>query len=68
MKFKHKCEYSGCMKSANRRLKNNHWVCDEHFKRLKRRKRNLGYNIFFKEIYCGQWESLKIYKDVPIKF
>lgn len=68
MKFKHKCECNGCRKSANKRLKNNHWVCDEHYKLLMRNHKNKGWTHFYKEVPVGVIGDLKIYTDILVKY
>ena len=55
MKYKHKCECNGCNKSGTVKLKNNHYVCDEHYKVLKHNRRVKKHNVFFKEILIGNF-------------
>jgi hypothetical protein len=69
MKFKHKCECSGCNKSGTVKLKNNHYVCDEHYKILKHNRKVKKHNVFFKSIFIGDLgNSIQIYKDIMIKY
>ena len=68
MKFKHKCEYNGCNKSATRRIGNKHWVCDDCFKHLNRKKRDLGHNIFVKEVFIGSYAGMMVYGNIGVKY
>ena len=51
MKYNHKCECNGCIKKGTVKLKNNHYVCDEHYKILKHNKKVKKHNIFFKSVF-----------------
>lgn len=69
MKFKHKCEVSGCNKSGTVKLKNNHYVCDEHYKILKHNRKVKKHNVFFKAFLIGSLgQEYPIYRDIMIKY
>lgn len=75
MKFRHKCEFNGCRKAGSRRLKNGHWVCDEHYRYLLHMRKTKKHNRFLKEIHVasirdqdGLGKPLCIYTDVLVKY
>lgn len=68
MKYNHKCEFGGCNKKGTVKLKNNHYVCDEHYKILKHSRRVKKHNVFFKSIHIGHIGSYPIYSDILIKY
>lgn len=68
MKYNHKCECNGCIKKGTVKLKNNHYVCDEHYKILKHNKKVKKYNIFFKSVHIGAIGIFPVYRDIEIKY
>ena len=68
MKYNHKCECNGCIKKGTVKLKNNHYVCDEHYKILKHNKKVKNHNIFFKSVHIGAIGIFPVYRDIEIKY
>lgn len=68
MKYNHKCECNGCNKEGTVKLKNNHYVCDEHYKLLKHNKKTKKHNVFFKSVHIGAIGVFPVYRDILIKY
>lgn len=66
------CEFTGCRKTATVKLRNNHKICEDCAKELRRMKKaGKKPYCFFKEVLVGHIGNPKnhfnFYKDIPIK-
>lgn len=67
------CEVSDCNKTATRRIKNGHRVCEDCLKKLKRNHKVFGHNVFFKEKRIGTMKSVfgrnyGLFIDIAVKY
>ncbi len=62
------CECSGCRKMAKVKTQHGHWICEDHAKMIRRRKKaHQPTTHIWKEKVIGHIGDLTIYTDYPVK-
>ena len=68
MAKKNICECGGCHKTGTVKLRNGHYICEDHAKAIRRLKRSgKKPKYLFKEKLVGHLGEFDICVDVPIK-
>ena len=65
---KHICEVADCGKTGTVRIRNGHYICEDHAKCLRRLKRSGAKpKYFFKEVLVGHVGEFDICRTVAVK-